>query len=138
MRRQLFLSWALLLATIPPLTSGCHQTPEQKTDAEMHPNETEAERNERHRREAEAAKQQTAAMARFRKALAVIRTVKVGDAYNDFYRKADEARLSLERVTNTADGRVERYAFMDNSTAFVTVVVKADHLTEIRMEGVGR
>lgn len=136
MKRELFLS--AMLAFLPALASGCHHSEREKTEAEMHPGEDEAERNERHRREAAASKQQAAVAERFRKDVATISGVKAGDAYADFYRKATQARLSLERVTDTADGRVERYAFMDNSTAFVTVVVKADHITEIRAEGVGQ
>lgn len=136
MKRELFLS--ALLAVLPSLASGCHHSEKEKTEAEMHPNETEAERNERHRREAAASKQQSAAAERFRQDVATIGSVKAGDTYADFYRKATQARLSLERVTDTADGRVERYAFMDNSTAFVTVVVKANHVTEIRTEGAGQ
>jgi hypothetical protein len=137
MKRELFLS--ALLAILPPLAGGCHHsTDREKTEAELHPDETEAERTERHRREAAAAKQQAAAEQRFRNDVAVIASVKTGDSYADFYHKAAQARLSLERVTPTADGRVEHYGFMDNSTAFVTVVVKADHITEIRTEGVGQ
>ena len=136
MKPTTFLITAVLLL---PLGTGCHhQTAQEKTDEQLHPGETDEERADRHRREGETSHKQAADQQRFHKALAVIGTVKVGDSYNDFYHKATQARLSLEHVTDTADGRVERYAFMDNSTAFVTVVVKADHVTEIRMEGVGR
>jgi len=129
----------LLAALFLPLATGCpHQTPQEKAEAQMHPNETDAERAERHHREDAAARQQAAAAERFRKAVQVIGTVKAGDSYSDFFHKATEARLGLERVTDTADGRVERYAFMDNNNAFVVVVVKADHLTEIRTEGLGQ
>jgi hypothetical protein len=73
---------------------------------------------------------------RFAKDLAIIRTVMPGDAYSDFYKKVNEARLSLEHVTRIEDGTVERYAFMDNSTAFVVVTVKGDRVREIVFEGI--
>jgi hypothetical protein len=120
--------------------SGCGHSHHHSQDKpeDKRKDETDLERAARLRREAAIAKKQAADKERFDKSVAIIRTVQPGDEYSDFYHKASEARLSLENVTKTEDGRDERYAFADSSTAFVTVVVKAEHIREIRIEDTGK
>ena len=122
------------------LVAGCGHAghvhkPETKPE-EKRKGESDQDRADRLRMEAAIRQKQTTDAAKFEKDLAIIRTAAPGDAYADFYRKVGEARLALERVTRIEDGTVERYSFMDNSTAFVVVTVKADHLREIVFEGV--
>ena len=93
------------------------------------------EEAQKKRQDAELQKEHEAEIERFEKAKAIIGTVKPGDSWVDFTRKANDARLILEGVTSTPELRQERYVFWDNRGAFLIVSVRGDRIVALQPIG---